>query len=162
MSSKQDPPVIESTGEPLVSSDLWIADPAADEDHRPARTLSEIQPDGEAVDLPEGDQHHDEIANTDPNNHGADTTAPVHTDAEGNVGPQGYGWDSSSLTEAGGPQDESSGQPLVKPPTVEGDKAGEQDEARKASRAGKRTEQDDDREAGKAAKRTSKRSSSGR
>ena len=146
MTAEQDTPVIESSGEPLVSADLWLADPAADEGHVPARSLSEIQPDGEDVELPEGDRHHDEIANTDPANHGADTSAPVHTDDEGNASPQGFGWDASSLTESGGPEDESSGEPLVPAPTVEGEDDGKADD----EPAGKRRP---------TSKRTSKRGS---
>lgn len=51
------------------------------------RDESATTPDGSMPDLEDGDQHHDELANTDPDNHGAVTSAPVMGEV-----PQGIGW----------------------------------------------------------------------
>jgi len=58
-------------------------------------------------------------ADTSASTHGADDSATVHEDS-----PQGHGWSSESLTEAGGPEDETSGEPILPEPeqqTSEGD-----------------------------------------
>jgi hypothetical protein len=59
------------------------------------RETSEITPDGSPAELPEGSQHHDELANTDGRNHGADTSAPTRDDV-----PLSYGWTGASETTA--------------------------------------------------------------
>jgi hypothetical protein len=153
-SSDSDEP-IPSTGVPLVApatpgEPVNVADVDPDREFSPAPSLTEVQPDEDSeAELPDGDQHADELSNTDPDNHGADTSAPTHEDA-----PQAYGWDESSLTETAGPEDETSGEPLISAPD---DVPGTDDSAPvsddpQASRSGTPTKR-------AASKRTSKRAS---
>lgn len=86
------------------------------------RELSEITADGSTAKLPEGSRHHDELANTDGRNHGADTSAPTRDDA-----PQAYGWTGASETTADAADaDAEQGDPLTvrtdaEPPAPEPD-----------------------------------------
>jgi len=122
-SSESDDP-IPSSGEPLVGQ-AQVVDPVPagdiDPDREYAQTInSEIGPEGEPTgEIPEGSRYHDELADTSASTHGADDSATVHEDS-----PQGHGWSSESLTEAGGPEDETSGEPILPEPeqqTSEGD-----------------------------------------